>query len=77
MDTLGGFLQDRCSRIQEAKTSTGELYKAYLEWCSDTSERPLTQRNFGIALGERGFEPTRTGKIRFWKGLELVTDDAE
>lgn len=77
MDTLGGFLHDRCVLNKRAKTTTGELFKAYLEWCGDTAERPLTQRDFGIALGERGLKPSRTGKARYWNEIELVTDDAE
>lgn len=73
MDVLGEFLADCCEVKKEAKTSSKELYDAYAGWCQVNGERPLSKRNFGQRLEERGFCPHKgTGGARYWLGLTVT-----
>lgn len=74
MDVLAQFLDECCIVNPLAKAKAGDLYRAYAEWCEANGERPLAQRNFGMRLTERGFEPYRAGARcdRFWRGVGLT-----
>ena len=73
MDVLGDFIEDRCRVARDARASARDLFAAYTQWCEETRERPMTQKAFGLALGERGFDKRRSGKERWWFGIGLVT----
>lgn len=73
MDELGDFLVERCILTPGASGTASELYKAYTEWAEEAGEKKaLSQRVFGMALGERGFHSNRgpQGK-RYWTGIGL------
>jgi putative DNA primase/helicase len=70
-DILGDFIADMCDVVADDVESAKNLYDAYRRWCDGNGERPETQKQFGIALAERGFEPTRTRTERQYKGLKL------
>jgi len=73
MDVLAQFLEECCIVNPLAKAKAGDLYRAYSEWCEANGERPLSQRNFGMRLTERGFERRRsTGGPFWWYGIGLV-----
>lgn len=73
MDILAQFLDERCIVNPLAKVKAGDLYKAYVEWCEGNGERPLSQRNFGMRLAERGFERRKsTGGLFRWSGIGLA-----
>lgn len=76
MDILGGFLAECCVCAPQATTSAKDLYNAYLTWCEENKERPLSQRNFGIKLGERGtFERYMSTGRCYWRNIGLVYFD--
>ena len=74
MDTLGEFIAERCEVDLEEEVTKADLYSAYTEWAEKSGEHPLTKKEFGMRLNERGFEDNRSGKdrTRMWKGLKLV-----
>lgn len=74
MDTLGDFIAERCEVDLEEEVTKADLYAAYTEWAEKSGEHPLTKKEFGMRLNERGFEENRSGKdrIRVWRGLKLV-----
>lgn len=73
MDVLAGFLDDSCVIAEYAKVSARDIYAAYISWCDDSKERPLSQRRFGMQLTERGFTRLRGGGNRsFWEGVGLI-----
>jgi len=74
MDVLGDFIQERCEAESEAEVTKSALYEAYAKWAEESGERPLSKKEFGMRLTERGFEGDRSGKerVRVWKGLKLV-----
>ena len=53
------------------------MSKAYITWCEENGERPLSQRELGTRLVERGFERYRGGKNgRYtWRGIGLLASD--
>ena len=73
MDTLGGFIEERCSTAPHAEATASELYQAYRKWCDDHGEQPVSQRRFGTSLAERGFVKEKRGTVR-WRGIGLLSD---
>jgi putative DNA primase/helicase len=73
MDVLGGFLGDCCLEDASAYASAGALYETYITWAHKAGEKAMSQRAFGMALAERGFEPDRAGKgrERGYRGIGL------
>jgi putative DNA primase/helicase len=73
MDTLADFMAECCILAPEASALAAELYKAYTAWAEESGEKkPLSQKSFGTALGERGFERGRgIGGKKTWKGIGL------
>ncbi|WP_423233632.1 phage/plasmid primase, P4 family [Aminirod propionatiphilus] len=73
MDILGGFLSDCCCVKKAARTLSQAIYVEYCRWCEEVGEKPVTQRNLGNRLKERGFEACKGGKgQRYWKGIGLL-----
>jgi len=56
--------------VSGAQVKTGELYKAYVEWCETNGEKSIdNNRHFGKQLSERGFKPYRSHGVRYWRGI--------
>lgn len=72
MDLLGDFLTECCVVRQGARAAAGALYEVYINWCKKNGESALSQKSLSIRLRERGFAPDRTGRVRYWVGLELT-----
>jgi putative DNA primase/helicase len=75
MDILGGFLEEKCviNKLVEAKAK--DLYHAYLEWCEEVGEKPTSQRRFGMALTERGFERKKVHGTYVYSGIGLIAGE--
>jgi putative DNA primase/helicase len=73
MDIVNSFLGERCETEgrASAKTPSGELYAAFVEWCRKAGEEPYSQRMFSIYLESMGFRKGRDSKKRYWKGIVL------
>lgn len=70
MDVLGEFIKEMCEVGKDKTISARKLYEQYSIWCSDFGERPMSQRQLGLRLKERGFHNRRsTGGARHWDGL--------
>jgi len=74
MDILAGFLVECCVINTNAKARAGELYAAYREWCEKNGEKPVSQRNFGSRLQERGLKSARTRRYRMWEGIGIQVE---
>jgi putative DNA primase/helicase len=70
-DILGDFIAEMCDEVADHVESAKNLYDAYRRWCDGNGERPETQKQFGMALAERGFERPRTSSARQYKGLKI------
>jgi len=71
MDVLGSFLADCCRTAGKERALAADLYEAYGTWCEKNGERPMSQRQFGMNLSERGFLRKRSNGRRYWYGLDL------
>ena len=71
MDVLGQFLSDCCIIRDHGQVTAKALYRAYRGWADQSGEHAVTQRAFGLAMTERGFdkEKKRTGAL--YLGIEL------
>jgi putative DNA primase/helicase len=76
-DQIGAFVADCCEVGSHHTAAAGDLYRSYSTWCDEAGERPRMQREFGMRLGERGFEASKgTGGIRRWRGLMIAGGEA-
>lgn len=73
MDVIAAFISDCCVTSPTAVVSSGDLYDAYKAWCDDNGERVITQRTFGMKLGDRGFVARKSMSKRLWSGLGLLS----
>jgi P4 family phage/plasmid primase-like protien len=73
MDTLGDFIRDRCVADGPATVGMRDLYQAYDAWAKQGGEEPVSQRELGARLRERGVQEGRTKGERFWSGIRLRT----
>lgn len=71
MDVLAGFIEECCRLALHEEASIQALYNSYAEWCSDSGERPIGKRQFGIRMKERGFDQERRSDSRYWIGIGL------
>jgi len=69
-DLIQAFIGECCIVSQEVKAKSSDLYAAYREWCEHTGEYAITQRKFGVALTERGFQ-RYTNNGTWYQGLGL------
>lgn len=69
-DLLGHFIDECCILERTAKTSGGDLYKAYRTWCESTGHRPLSGVRFGKDMKER-FN-CEDGRIKYYTGIGLL-----
>jgi putative DNA primase/helicase len=72
-DPLTGFLEECCELGAAYRTPSGELYRAYRDWCEHQGfkEREiLSSTAFGRRVGER-FHRERTGRSRGYCGLRV------
>jgi len=71
MDVIGSFIRECCVVDKKGylKVTSADLYRAYIGWCETNSERPFSQRMFGIHLQNMGFGKDRTNQTRYWVGL--------
>jgi putative DNA primase/helicase len=72
-DQIGAFIDECCDMAYWLTASSQDLYRAYSQWCFNTGERARSAREFGVRLGERGFQQFKgTAGVRRWRGLALA-----
>jgi putative DNA primase/helicase len=72
MDVIGNFIKERCVQKPELSIRARELFRAYQDWCNESSEQATSERMFGLRLKEFGLTQKRTAEARYWEGLGLV-----
>ena len=69
-DSVRRFVTERCIVGPDVRTIASGLYAAYVDWCQETQQTPMTQRGFGMGLTGLGFTRRRRGRGRhWWEGL--------
>jgi P4 family phage/plasmid primase-like protien len=69
-DVLGEFVAQECAQIAQARAQATRLFDRYRKWTERTGEETLTQRAFGMAMTERGFE-RKTNNGTYYLGIGL------
>lgn len=78
MDVLAEFLAESCVEGPQYKASAKGVYVAYIAWCLENQEKPLSKQAFGAHLRERGLTAKKsTGGRYVWSGLGLRADAPE
>lgn len=72
-DHMSGFLQECCTEQVGATVRSRTLFDCYKRYCEETGEQPTSQRKFGQALTERGFDRF-TSNGTWYKGVDLKDD---
>jgi putative DNA primase/helicase len=76
MDWLAGFLDEYCMVNNQMSCGSTELYDEYVKWADKSGERIKSQKKFGAALAEKGYERDRPGNGRIrWMGIGLRYDE--
>ncbi len=75
MDIIAQFLEEACIIDPVAKARASDLYRSYTTWCEENGEHPLSQKNFGMRLTERGFRREVSNSVRWWRGIGLLQGD--
>lgn len=73
-ETIGNFLRERT--VKSGITAAAELFSAHLTYRASQGLPPITQRAFGDAMRQLGYEKDRrtaSGRVRYL-GLTLVEE---
>jgi putative DNA primase/helicase len=73
-DVIENFIHERCKTGPDCEVSKAGLYEAYAEWCQKSGERPVSKKELGTRLTEKGVSDDRNRKSRFWREIELEND---
>lgn len=72
MDVMAEYISDNCGTLSGDKVTAKVLYTDFSSWCEEMGERAMSQRQFGLKLKERGFQPLKTtGGLRSWIGISV------
>ena len=73
-DWLGSFINDCCEVDKSYMAQSGDLYKAYRDYCTANSEYTRSTSDFYGALEQAGFKRKKTKTGNMIMGLSLATD---
>ncbi|KKL48585.1 hypothetical protein LCGC14_2324040 [marine sediment metagenome] len=72
-DSVSCFIRDRCICKPDAKARARALYDAFCEYTNRSGNDNMSQKRFGTALTEMGYEAKKRDG-RTWRiGIELRT----
>ncbi len=74
-DILGAFIDEQCRVDRNTQVTAKALYGAYHAWADRAGETCVSQRRFGMAIRDRGFDKTKSGGRTVYHGLELPVDE--
>jgi putative DNA primase/helicase len=75
MDPLGPFIRERCVEGPGCSVVYAHFYREYCKWAGEANETPMTKRQFGEVLADRGYGPAYgTEHVAIRKGIGLLSD---
>ncbi len=72
-DLVGQWITECCLIEAQQRTSSKGLFASWSSWAESVGSEKGSQKTLGEDLRGRGFEPSRTSRGRFWKGIGLRT----
>lgn len=71
-DKLYKFIKDRCKLCPQCQIPKSVLYNAYLEWCKENDQIPITHKEFTARLRQKGIKDNKGTKgVRYYIGIDL------
>jgi putative DNA primase/helicase len=70
-DVLGEFLEEKTRPAPLGKIEQQDLYRRYHYWCEENGLKHQSKKSFSQRLKERGYPEGKSGKNRYYVGLEL------
>jgi phage/plasmid-associated DNA primase len=72
-DFLGPFLAAECEEGQRYRVSVADLYATFETWCVGAHEDPISKKELGSKLRDRGFFTKAEGdeNVITWQGIRL------
>ena len=64
MDVFSPFIAECCVVHRNAEVRANDLYRAYVAWCAENSQREQNQTKFGKYLSSKGFIVERSNGIK-------------
>jgi putative DNA primase/helicase len=74
MDTIKGFIEDICDTGSDERVPLGDLYSKYQEWSDQVCQDALGKKEFGNLMRQKGYSQSKSGGVRYWKGLILKSE---
>jgi len=71
MDQTRRFLDEACEIGDDLEEESGAVYDAYVRWCHECGEEPVTKAMLGRKLNELGYRDRRTNSARYRVGLQV------
>jgi putative DNA primase/helicase len=71
MDTLSGFIEDKCNCQSSEKTPVSDLYIAYKGWSDDACQETVGKKIFGNLMRQKGYLQSKSDSKRYWNGIKL------
>jgi len=70
-DVMGEFLEEKTQPAPQGKIEQQNLYRRYKDWCEENGLKHQSKKSFSQRLKERGYSEGKSGKNRYYVGLEL------
>lgn len=70
-DAFAAWIDERCARDPQAKTSVSALYGSWVDWATTSGEAAGTMRRFSQTLEQRGFLKSRSNSGAQFAGLTI------
>ncbi len=70
-DLVGQWIAECCLTEAQQRASSKGLFASWSSWAESVGSEKGSQKTLGEDLRGRGFEPSRTSRGRFWKGIGL------
>jgi putative DNA primase/helicase len=75
-DLVANWIEEHCITGDTSfRARASALNRSFRAWCEETGERPPSQRSFGLALTERGFERQKSNGV-WYLGIALREQEA-
>jgi putative DNA primase/helicase len=70
-DSIGRWIEERCTTSTDLWTPSARLFADFKEWCQRTGEHEGSQKRFTQQLEAHGFKRARTSSAKGFEGIAL------
>ncbi len=70
-DTIGHFIDERCTLNENYQVRAGDIYKAWKAWAEASGAAYISGKRFGMEIKKRGFDSYKDKKGIYYRGIDL------